>query len=125
MPEVLVMVLDDPKKTEEVLEIWLAHGITGATILDSTGLSHELCNPARRDDLPIIPSLSSVLQCREEPHRTLFAVIPADIDLDSLAKAIEAVVGPFQGPYTAVMFTMPVGRTWGIGEHNSLRRDGV
>jgi hypothetical protein len=36
MPEFVVLVVNDPSKTHPVLEAWLAAGVSGVIILDST-----------------------------------------------------------------------------------------
>lgn len=114
MPELIVMVLDDPAKTEDVLQAWLDQGVTGTTILDSRGLLQEMCRRGARDDLPIIPSLSALMHCREEPHRTLFAIVPDGFDTESLVGETENVVGPLSTPGTGILFVVPVARVWGL-----------
>ena len=114
MPELIVMVLDDPAKTEEVLQAWFNEGVTGTTILDSRGLLQEMCHQGARDDLPLIPSLSALMHCREEPHRTLFAIVQDGFDAASLVKATENVTGPLSTPGTGILFVLPVPRVWGL-----------
>lgn len=114
MAELVVLVLDDPDKTDEVLYAWLAVGVSGVTILDSTGLGHQLAQRGMRDDLPLMPSLGSLLRSREEPHRTLFAVVPDNLDLEELVRATEKVTGPLHHPDTGILFVVPVSRAWGL-----------
>jgi hypothetical protein len=42
LSELIVLVLNDPSKTEDVLTAWLARVISGVTLLDSSGLSHQM-----------------------------------------------------------------------------------
>ena len=114
MPELVVLVLDRADQVDEILTAWLTVGITGATILDSAGLGRELGERALRDDLPLIPSLSSLMRAREETNRTLFSVVPDGFDLDALARATEAMTGPLEAPNTGILFTVPVGRVYGL-----------
>lgn len=114
MAELVVLVLDDPDKTEEVLAAWLAVGVSGATILDSSGLSRELGRRGLRDDLPLFPSLDDLLRSREEPHRTLFAVVPDGFDIDALVAATEEITGVFDEPDTGILFVIPVIHAWGL-----------
>lgn len=113
MADLAVLVINDPQKTDEVLAAWLDLGITGATIFDSTGLTHHVGRFGARDDLPLIPTLSSLLRSREEANRTLFAVLPDGFDLDALAAATEQAVGRLEEPHTGIMFVVPVRRVWG------------
>ena len=115
MPELIVMVLDDPSKTEDVLQTWLDQGVTGTTILDSRGLLQEMCRQGgARDDVPLIPSLSALMQCREESHRTLFVIVPDGFDTESLVTATELVTGALSEPGTGILFVVPIGRVWGL-----------
>jgi hypothetical protein len=111
----VVLVINDPDKTDEVLEAWVAAGISGATILDSTGLGHRFAGYGARDDFPIIASLGTFLRVREEPHRTIFAVVPDGFDLESLVAATEETIGAtLDKPNTGILFVVPVSAVWGI-----------
>lgn len=114
MPELVVLVLDDANKVDDILTAWLAAGVPGTTILDSAGLGRELGAKALRDDLPLMPSLSSLLRRREETSRTLFAVVPEGFDVDALVKVTETITGPLDYPDTGILFTLPVTRAFGL-----------
>ena len=114
MSELVVLVLNDPDRTEDVLNAWLDVGISGATILDSSGLSHHISKHRLRDDLPLFPSLSDLLRSREEQHRTLFAVLPDGFDVEGLVAVTEQITGPLDEPGTGIMFVVPVTRAWGL-----------
>ena len=114
MAELVVLVLDNPDRAEDVLTAWLEVGISGATILDSAGLRYKIGRRNMRDDLPLIPSLRDLLQGREEPHCTLFAVVPDGFDLDGLVAATEGITGPLEEPDTGILFVIPVTRVWGL-----------
>lgn len=114
MAELIVLVLDDPDKTEDVLAAWVAVGVSGVTILDSAGLRHKLGRRGLRDDLPLFPSLEDLLRSREEPHRTLFAVVPDGFDRDALVAATEEITGALDEPDTGILFVIPVIHAWGL-----------
>lgn len=114
MSELVVLVLNDPDKTEDVLNAWLDAGISGATILDSSGLSYQIGRHRLRDDLPLFPSLSDLLRSREEQHRTLFAVVPDGFDVTKLVTVTEQITGPLDEPDTGIMFVVPVTQAWGL-----------
>lgn len=114
MSELIVLVLNDPGKTEDILAAWVAVGVSGVTILDSRGLSHQVSRHSLRDDLPLFPSLEDLLRGREEPHRTLFAVVPDGFEVEALVAATEQITGTFNQPDTGIMFAVPVTRAWGL-----------
>jgi hypothetical protein len=116
------LVLKDPGQIDDVLAAWLEVGVSGVTILDSRGLSHHI--PPRggggrggrglRDDLPLFPSLEDLLRGREESHRTLFTLVPEGFEVEALVAATERITGPFDGPDSGILFTLPVSRAWGL-----------
>jgi hypothetical protein len=114
MAELIVLVLDDPDKTEEVLKAWVATGVPGVTLLNSTGLRYELGRGGLRDDVPLFPSLEDFLQSREEEHRTLFAIVPDGFDLEALVRVTERITGALEEPDTGILFSLPVARVWGL-----------
>lgn len=67
-----------------------------------------------RDDLPLFPSLDDLLQSREEPHRTLFVVVPDGFDVEALVAATEKITGDLDEPNTGILFTVSVTRAWGL-----------
>jgi hypothetical protein len=114
MAELVVLVIDDSNLVDEVVHAWLEVGVAGATLLDSAGLGHLLSQGGPRDDLPIIPSLASLLRAREETNRTLFTLVPDGFDVDALIAATERILGPLDNPDTGILFTLPVLRTRGL-----------
>jgi hypothetical protein len=114
MPEIVVLVLNDVKKLEDVLTVWLQTGVPGVTTLDSTGLRQEMGMRAFRDDLPLFPTMEDLLEGNEEHSRTLFAVVPDGFAIDALVEATEQVTGKLDAPNTGILFTLPVGRVWGL-----------
>jgi len=119
MPELVVLVLNDPDRTDEVLAAWLAVGVSGATILDSAGLGQRAGKQGIRDDLPLFPSLENILRGREEQHRTLFAVVPDGFDVEALVTATEKITRPLEEPDTGILFVVPVTRAWGLHRRRS------
>ena len=114
MPQLIVMVLNEPSKLEPVMDAWLVTGISGLTVLNSQGLAHHIKPTEIRDDLPILVSLKSLLRTREEAHRTLLAVVTDDFDCVDLVKKTETIIGPFNQPNTGILFIIPLGQVWGL-----------
>jgi nitrogen regulatory protein P-II 1 len=120
MAKMILFVLDDPSKTVPVLEAWARAGVSGATILESSGLGRAL---QARDDLPLIPSLRSVLAAQERTHRTLFSVLADAFDIDPLLAETEKVTGPLADPHTGILIILPVLRVVGLREGETLFTD--
>lgn len=114
MPELVVLVLNDVTKLEAVLTTWVHLGVPGVTILDSTGLRQTMGKRGFRDDLPLFPNLDDLLEGTEEHSRTLFTVVPDGFAVDSLVAATERITGKLNAPNTGILFTLPIGRAWGL-----------
>jgi nitrogen regulatory protein P-II 1 len=121
MANMLVLVLDDPDKFSAIIEAWETIGIPGVTMLDSVG-SRQLRKNARRDDLPLIPSVRTVVAGTEEHNRTLFTVLDDDALLERAIEAAHEIVGDFMEPQTGILFVVPVSRTWGVPKSGAQRR---
>jgi hypothetical protein len=117
MSKMVLLVLADGSKTMATLEVWARAGVTGATILDSSGIGRHL---AGHDDLPLIPSIRAVLRTQEHTHRTIFSVVPDAFNVQELIRATEAVTGPLADPHTGILVVIPVMEAYGLRENESL-----
>ncbi len=115
MPNMVMAVMSNIQKCQDVLDAWEELGVTGVTILESIGLRKVQEMRARRDDLPLFLSLRHLLEDEEYHHRTAFVVLDDDFDLDGLIEATEqAVGGDFDAPDTGILFVVPVTRALGM-----------
>lgn len=108
MPTMVILVLDNIDRLEGVLDAWWDAGVPGITILDSSGSAQYYRQRGARDDLPIFPSLSSLIGPQEVHNRTLFAVTPDEYQVERLFDATEAVLGSLELPHNGIMFALPV-----------------
>jgi hypothetical protein len=116
MAKLILLVLDNPDQTTAVLEVWARAGITGATILESSGLEAS----GGRDDSPLFPSLRAVLRLQERMHRTLFSVVADSFDVPGLVRATEEVTGSIADPHTGIFIVLPVLEVYGLREGGQL-----
>lgn len=121
MYHMILLVLDDVNQCSRILEAWEAQGVGGVTILESTGLG-RVRKLSIRDDMPLMPSLSRLLQTREERHRTLFTVVETDDMVDQVIDATETILGNMENPHNGVIFVLPVSRVVGLhgGQNRAL-----
>ena len=110
MAYMLIAVINDLSKCNEVLLAWEEAGVSGATILESTGLAR--IKAARR--LALIHSLRDLLTAHEFHHRTIFTVVEDEADLERIAEVTQRVVGDFSKPDTGLMFAVPATKVWGL-----------
>lgn len=113
MSQLFVFVLQDPNQEQDLVAAWLEHGVPGMTMFDSFGMSHQHTG-GTFDDLPLIPSLSSILRAQEDPSMTFLSVLPDDYDVEGLIAASESVVGDLNEPNVGIAFTVPILKAWGL-----------
>ena len=118
MPKLIVAIVLSIETCHDVIRVWEQVGVTGATILDSIGV-RSLLKQGRRDDLPIMPSLRSLLESEEYNHRTIMSVVPDDLDLEDLIRRTEELVGNFDDDDTGFLFVVPVLQARGLGGRKS------
>jgi nitrogen regulatory protein P-II 1 len=118
MSFLVVMIIDNPDDCPRVLEAWREVGVNGATILESTGMG-RLIGSGLRDDLPLIPSLSSFLEMREEPHRTVFSVVKEQSTVDQMVTAAQTIIGDLNKPHTGILFVLPVLQVYGLDRNHA------
>ena len=117
MSKMVMLVMADESKTIPTLEAWARVGVTGATILESSGIGRQL---AEHDDLPLIPSIRAVLRTQEHTHRTIFSVVPDTFSIADLIRATEAIIGPLADPHTGILVVLPVLEAYGLRENEKL-----
>lgn len=110
----VLLVLDDINKGPELFDAWEAAGVTGLTIMDSTGLGRLRNVMGLRDDMPLMPSIRALMQGREEHHRTIFSVVEGEAMVDKVIAATEAVTGDLNKANTGILFALPVARVVGL-----------
>jgi hypothetical protein len=104
----VILVLDDVEKLDDVLAAWWESGAPGITILESFGAARHLARSGARDDLPIFPTLSTLFAHQETHHRTLFTLLPDDIEPARIFDATERIVGSLDRPRNGIIFALPV-----------------
>jgi len=120
--QLVVLVVDDPNDCPDILDAWEAAGVTGVTILESSGLG-RFKRAGMRDDLPLMPSLMDLFQSEEVRHRTLFSVVDSQEKVDQMVAAAQRVIGDLEAVDTGFMFVVPVSQTYGLGRaQNSNQR---
>lgn len=109
----LIMVLDDSTRLNEVLEAWIDAGVKGVTILESTGVHRVL---PRDSASPMYAGFTQIFGSGRVGHNTLFAVIEELEIAESAVAATETILGDLTKPHTGIIFAVPVLKTWGLPE---------
>ena len=109
----ILFVLDNPDKLEDLLNTWEKAGTGGATVLVSTGMNRML-NSGIRDDIPLMPSLDDFYKRVEDYHRTLFTIVKDDDVLQKIVDATQGVVGDLNKPNTGILVVLPAAQVYGL-----------
>jgi nitrogen regulatory protein P-II 1 len=114
MNYMVVLVVNDPEDCQPILDAWEEAGISGATILASTGLGRQKL-AGLRDDTPLMPRLRDIFQSKEIHHRTILSVVKDEEMVDRLVAVSQEILGDFDHPHSGFLFVVPVLRAYGLG----------
>lgn len=102
----VMAVINDPDQLDAVLEAWAEHGVTGATIVESTGLHR------RRKHVAMRYAFADHLV--ETGNVTLFVAVQDEEMVKACLAAVESVVGDLNSPNTGVLMAWPIAISKGI-----------
>ncbi|MCA1954387.1 MAG: hypothetical protein LDL12_04475 [Anaerolinea sp.] len=102
----VMFVLDDTDRLDDLLKAWEAAGVRGATILDSTGIHRRL----GRVPMRFFYSSSS----EEAANQTLFAIVADEQQATACLRAAEALFGDLNEPNTGVFAAWPLALVKGV-----------
>lgn len=112
MAYLVILVLDDPSQCMDVLRAWDEAGVSGVTILESTGLGR--LQKVIWDDLPLVPAMRDLLGTRELHHRTIFTVVRDEETVERVIAATQKVTGDLNLHHTGILFVVPAVRVLGL-----------
>lgn len=104
----IVCVIDQPEHLNPVLAAWRANGISGVTILESTGL-HRLA------ELPHVPMRYAFGSASaERGNITIFTVVENEEMIQQCLELTESVIGDLSNANTGIFVSWPLGFTKGV-----------
>ena len=112
--KMVLFVLNDPAKVLDLLTAWKEAGVSGATVLSSTGMGRIHQAAALRDDLPLMPSLDDFFSSDEQLSRTIFTIIKDDEIVRRVIIATRSVVGDLDQPDTGLLVVLPLESAEGL-----------
>ena len=104
----IMLVLDDPNRLNELLKAWEGAGVRGATIIESTGIqrlrqAHVAMRYVFQTPGPV-----------EEGHLTLFVIVESEAVVQACLAATESVTGDLDLPNTGVFAAWPLTAVKGL-----------
>lgn len=112
----VVLIVDNIDDCPAVLDAWEEIGVTGITILASTGLGH-IRKAGLRDDMPLMPSLQDLFESEEIQHRTMLSVVDRQELVDKMVETVQTVIGDLEKPNSGFLFVVPVIQAIGLGRN--------
>jgi nitrogen regulatory protein PII len=107
--QLLIAVINQEEKLDEILSGLVELGVTGATIISSEGMGRVLSH-----DIPIFAGLETLAARSRPQNQTLFSVIREDEKVDAVIALLEEICGSFEHPATGIVVTVPVNRAVGL-----------
>jgi nitrogen regulatory protein PII len=104
----LVAVINDPEKMDEILSGFLEAGITGATVINSEGMGRILSH-----DIPIFAGLQTLISGSRPQNRTIMSVLSEE-KVPEVIALLQEVTGNLDSPATGIVFTLPIDQVVGL-----------
>lgn len=110
--QMVMFVLDDPDQLDAVLDAWELIGVSGVTIIESTGINRRRL--ARQVGAPFMSAFNRMAENAQEGHFTLLTVVPGRAKVQECITAVEQVVGDISQPNRGVLVTWPLDVVIGV-----------
>jgi hypothetical protein len=107
----MMFVLDDTARLDDVLAAWAAVGISGTTFFESTGGRRR---KAWRQRVHARYDYGRLSEAEAAGNCTLFAIVPDEQVARECLAAIERIVGDLDGPDTGVFMAWPLAVVKGV-----------
>lgn len=106
--QLLIAVINQEEKVDEILSGMIELGVTGATIIASEGMGRVLSH-----DVPIFAGLAALASNSRPQNQTIFSVIRDD-KVEGVLRLLHEVCGDFRNPATGIAFTLPISNVVGL-----------
>lgn len=97
----VMFVIDDPSHLDEVLDAWDSIGVTGVTIIESTGINRR--RRARQVGSMFMAGINRIMSSDQESHYTLFTMVHNQEIVQKCIAAAETIVGNLASPNSGVL----------------------
>ncbi len=112
--QMVMFVLDDPEQLDKVLDAWQDAGVSGVTIVESSGLYRRR---AQMLGARYAIGFPRIVERIEQGHYSLFVIVRDEAEASRCLAAAEAIVGDLKQPHTGVFATWALGMVKGVQVH--------
>jgi nitrogen regulatory protein P-II 1 len=106
--QLLIAVINEEEKLDEILSGMVELGVTGATIINSEGMGRVLSH-----DIPIFAGLEALASRSRPQNQTIFSVI-RDEKVDAVIALLQEICGDFHHGGTGIVMTVPLTKVVGL-----------
>jgi hypothetical protein len=117
----ILFVLDDPSQLDSVLDAWNEIGVSGVTIMDSTGINRRRL--ARQVGTTFMAGINRLMSSEQETHYTLFTIVDSVEVVEECTAAVERIVGDLDTPNSGVLAAWPLDYVKGVPNKNQSNED--
>jgi hypothetical protein len=110
----IIFILKDLDKLEQILESWVAAGAVGITVLPGIGISDTEEKRALREDFPIIPNLEDFEGDSHNSTRTIISIVPSQEFANSIYTCTTKITGDLKISNTGIFLVLPVSHAFGV-----------
>ncbi len=103
--KLLVFVLNKIEKLDNLLHELKLRNVSGATIIEGTGMVRELIE---NDDMGFLLSLKSLFDNPRKPSKVMMMVVKNEEEVKTVIETVDKVVGDLSEPNSGILFTIPV-----------------
>ena len=107
--QLLIAVINEEEKLDEILSGFVELGVTGATLINSEGMGRFLVH-----DVPIFAGLADLASRSRPRNYTILSVIREEEKVDRVIDLLQKICGNLEDPATGIVFTVPVTRAVGL-----------
>lgn len=105
----LVLIINEKERVEDLLSGFLELGVTGATLIRSEGMGRVLSQ-----EVPVFAGLQTLMARSRPQNTTILSVIKSQETLDAAVGLAQRVCGDFDSPATGILFTIKLDRVVGL-----------
>jgi nitrogen regulatory protein PII len=113
----IFFVLDNPEFLDEILDAWEAIGVSGVTIIDSTGINRR--RQAQQVGTLFMAGINRIMSSDLETHNTLFTIVQNENLVQKCLESAESIVGDLNQPNSGVIAAWPISYVKGIPTQQS------
>lgn len=107
--ELMIIVLNKTDLLSELLTEFMENDLSGATVLDSSGMAHLVSN-----QFPMFSMFAELESERKDNSKTILKIVENAEERERTENLVEKVIGDLREPDTAIVISVPVSSAKGI-----------